>query len=104
MWVQKVDGKNKEKISVVGTIVKMDEVISLYINGIGWEGVYWIKLAQNTDRQRDLTNAPSRSTKADEILDYTSDNQLLQKSFFSWPLLSTHGKCKGVIAAPDHTQ
>jgi len=82
----------------------MGDVISLYITVRGWEGVYWIQLAQNTDRQRDLINAPSRSTKADEILDWTSVNQLQQKSFFFWNLLSTHGKCKGVIAAPDHTQ
>ena len=83
----------------------MDGVINLYIKVSGWDGVYWIQLAQNTDRQRYLMNTPSRSTKADEILDYTSDNQLLQKSFFfSWPLLPKHGKCKGVIAAPNHTK
>ena len=81
----------------------MDDVISLYTKVSGCEGVYWIQLAQNTDRQRDLINASSRSTKADELLDQTSDNQFLQKSFFL-PLLSTHGKCKSVIAAPDHTQ
>jgi len=82
----------------------MGDVISLYIKVRGWDGVYWIQLAQNTDRQRDLIHAPSRSTKPDEILDWMSDNQLLQKSLFFCNLLSTHGKCKGVIAAPDHTQ
>jgi len=47
----------------------MDDVISLYTKVSGCEGVYWIQLAQNTDRQRDLINASSRSTKADELLD-----------------------------------
>lgn len=45
----------------------MDDVIYLYTKVSEWKGVDWIQLAQHTDRQRDLMNTPSCSTKADEI-------------------------------------
>jgi hypothetical protein len=46
----------------------------------GWEGVYWIHLAQNRDQWRLLYgNVPLGSIKGGEFLDYVSDYQRLKK-------------------------